>query len=172
MRTPPVDRAILAPGLVCPIPPPAAAGRSAGAAQTIAAQFRGQTFAFQAQLQIAPGEFDFVALDNFGRRALTAKWTGSQLESTKASWLPALIRPADILTDIAIVYGPAKDVAAALSSCGARLSEQGDVRTVSDKSHDVMTVRYGSGTGWNRSATLKSIAFGFTIAIQSVDLGQ
>ncbi|HEX4081049.1 MAG TPA: DUF3261 domain-containing protein [Rhizomicrobium sp.] len=167
-----VDQAILAPGLVCTIPPPAAANQNVSAAQTIVAQFRGQTFAFQAQLQMTPAEFDFVALDNFGRRALTAKWTGSYLVLTRAPWLPALIRAADILTDVAIVYWPESRLASDLSACGARLGENSEFRFVSAQARDVMTVHYGSGEGWNRSATLRNLAFGFTIDIQSVELAQ
>jgi hypothetical protein len=166
------DQAVLGPGLVCTIPSPSAAGGSTNAAQSIVAHFRDQTYAFQVQLQITPGEFDLAALDNLGRRALTVKWNGVHLDFTRAPWLPDLVRPADILTDVAIVYWPEGGVASALSACGARLSGSDGARTLTAHGRELMTVKYEKGDGWNRAAHLRNLALGFGIDVQSVELPQ
>lgn len=165
------DRAILAPGYLCPIPPPAGAGESVSAEQSVVATFRGHTYTFQAELQITPAEFDLVALDGFGRRSLTARWSDRGLDVSRASWLPAVIRPADILAYVAIVYWPANALASSLATCGLRLDNSDRARTVSGDGRQVITVQYGSGKDWNRSATLRNSALGFTIEIQSMPLG-
>jgi hypothetical protein len=166
------NQAVLGPGLACTIPPPAAAGGAVNAAQSIVAHFRDQTYAFQVQLQITPGEFNLVALDNLGRRAMTVKWNGVHLDFTRAPWLPDLLRPADILTDVAIVYWPEDSVASALSACGARLTDTDGMLTLSAHERDLMTVRYEQGRGWSRTAHLRNLAFGFGIDVQSVELAQ
>ena len=84
------------------MPPPT--GSNVSAAQTIVAHFRGQTYSFEAQIQETPDEFDLVALDNLGRRAMSVKWRGGHMDYTRADWLPAAVRPADMLGDIAIAY--------------------------------------------------------------------
>jgi hypothetical protein len=166
------DQAVLEPGLFCTIPRPSAAGGGINAAQSIIAHFRDQTYAFQVQLQITPGEFDLAALDNLGRRAMTVKWNGVHLDFTRAPWLPDLLRPADILTDVAIVYWPEDSVAPALSACGARLTGGDGTRTLSARGRDLMTVHYEQGGGWNRAAHLRNLALGFGIDVQSVELAR
>jgi len=166
------DQAVLGPGLACTIPPPAAAGGTIDAAQFIVAHFHDQTFTFQVQLQITPKQFDLVAIDNVGRRALTANWNGVHLDFTRAQWLPTLVRPADILTDVAIAYWPEGGIASALSACGAHLADTDGVRSVSAQGRNLMTVNYVVGGGWNRAVHLYNLALGFGIDVQSEDLAQ
>jgi hypothetical protein len=164
------DLAVLAPHLTCAIPPPGAAGATVNVTQNIVARFRGQTFSFDAQIQATPEEFDLVALDTLGRRAMSVKWRGGHMDFTRAQWLPIEVRPADILADIAIVYWPTEIVAPALTACGATLTAAANGRIVSVHNRDVIAVTYARGEGWNRAAHVSNKAFDFDIDIQSVEL--
>jgi hypothetical protein len=164
--------AILGPGLSCAIPRPTAALKTANVAQTIVVHVRGQSFYLQAQIQVGPREIDLVALDGLGRRGLTAKWRADgTLNVDRASWLPDIVRPADILTEIAVVFWPTEALAPALSACGITVKETARDRTLSGPKGVLMKVTYKSGTGWTRTARLRNAPFGIDIDIQSNDLG-
>lgn len=166
------NEAMIAPNVVFTIPPPSAVGQSANVAQTIVADFRRQAFSFDAQIQLSPAELDLVALDGFGRRALTVNWKASGIEHTEAPWLPPYVRPADILADIAVVYWPADVLAQSLKRSGAVVREWHRIRTISANKRDLIVVKYGrDGEGWGRSAKLKNLAFGYEIDIQSAEIG-
>ncbi len=168
----PDETATLAPGMTCTIPAPGAGLKDASVAQSIVVHVRGQTYTFQAQIQITADEVDLVALDNLGRRGMTAKWRGGHLAVTREPWLPAFVRPADILTDIAVVFWPVGTVAPQLSACGANLTEVAGGRSVATKGAVLMSVAYEAGSGWNRTAHLHNGAFGFDIDIQSAEIAQ
>lgn len=164
------DTSMLAPHVPFVIPPPQALDENVGVAQQVVAHFRQQSFTFQTQIQITPDELDLAAIDGMGRRALTVTWKPNGLDSQKASWLPPELRPADILAAIAVVYWPEKAVVSALSPSGATLTETGGTRRISAGGRDLIVVKYGDGEGWNRSAALSNLAFGYDIEIQSAEL--
>ena len=164
------NEALLAPDVACAMPPPT--GSNVNAAQTIAAHFRGQTYSFEAQIQETPDEFDLVALDNLGRRAMSVKWRGGHMDYTRADWLPAAVRPADMLGDIAIVFWPTGTIRPALAACGAALIETSNGRVVKVRDRDVIDVTYEHGDGWNRAAHLRNLAFGFSVDVQSAEIEQ
>ena len=166
------DKALIAPGVVFAIPQPASLGQTVNAAQAIVAHFRGQSYAFDTQIQIAPEQLDLVALDGLGRRALTVSWKPSGMTHEQADWLPPFIRPADILADVVIVHWPQKTVAAALAASGATVADAGNVRKISKGGRDLIVVEYGDGDGWNRSAKVQNLAFGYEIDIQSSEMAR
>jgi hypothetical protein len=164
------NEAMIAPNVVFVIPPPADLGQTATVAQTIVAHYRDQSYAFEAQIQIAPKHLELAALDGLGRRALTISWKSGGIEHKQASWLPPFIRPADILADVAIVYWPEKIVASSLAQSGATLSVGNGSRRISMGGREIMVVEYDKGQGWNRNAKLHSLAFGYEIDIQSSEI--
>ncbi|MGD0144009.1 MAG: DUF3261 domain-containing protein [Rhizomicrobium sp.] len=166
----PDNQAVLAPDVACAMPPPSPVGGTVYAAQNIVAHFRGQTYSFEAQIQSAPGEFDLVAMDSLGRRAMSVKWRGGHMDYTRADWLPADVRPADILGDVAIVFWPTDAIAPALAACGALLTAKQDGRIVKIRNREVIDVTYEHGKGWNRAAHLSNLAYGFSIDIQSAEI--
>jgi len=168
----PDNETMLAPGVSCAMPPPSPMGGNVDAAQTIVAHFRGQTFSFEAQIQSTPGEFDLVALDNLGRRAMSMKWRDGQMSYTRADWLPVAVRPADMLGEVAIVFWPTDTVGPALRACGATLTTTSSGRVVTVHHRDVIDVTYANGEGWNRAARLRNLAFGFSVDIQSAEIAQ
>lgn len=172
--TPPTSlgdtQAIIAPEIVFAVPPPAALGQTVNVTQSIVARFKDQSFSFDAQIQITPIELDLAALDGFGRRGLTVTWKPDGIVSQPAPWLPKFIRPADILADIALVYWPRETLAPSLLASGATVVQTNVSRTISAGGHDLIVVEYGSGSGWNRSAKLRNLAFGYEIDIQSAEI--
>lgn len=167
----PDNEATIAPKTTIVVPPPEASNGSATIAQSIVARFRDHTIAFDSQLQIAPGTFDLVALDGFGRRALSVHWRDGKMKFDAAPWLPSAVRPADILAGIAIVYGSQETVAQSVTAAGATLTQTDTRRTVSRDGRNLIVVEYGSGQGWSRPAKLRNLAFGYEIDIQSTEVG-
>jgi Protein of unknown function (DUF3261) len=164
------NQAILARGLTCEIPAPGVAGENISAAQTLTMTHGGKVYTFDAQIQMTSTRTDLVALDGLGRRAMTISWHNGEIESSRASWVPALVRPADVLATLMIVYLARDIVAPALSACGAKLSESGGGRVVSFRGKDVIVVRYGPGDGWTREAHLHNTSLDLHIDIKSVEL--
>jgi hypothetical protein len=162
------DQAIVAPKLVMTIPAPAQAGSNVELAQSIVAHFSGQSFALELRIVIDPEKLYLVAMDGFGRRAMTVTFTrGAPPQIEQADWLPVAFRPADILAAFVIVYWPQDVVAGAMKGDGVTVITQDKQRRVSRDGKDLIVVDYGQGTGWDRSATLKNIAFGYDITVQS-----
>jgi hypothetical protein len=163
------NQAIVAPKTVLTIPPPSAAGRSVDLAQSIVAKFHGRSYALDMQIAIAPDRLDLVAMDGFGRRAMTVTWKDGVPSIQKAEWLPPVFRPADILASFVIAYWPDDVVKAAIADPSVQVSTKDGVRRISRGGKNLITVTYGPGEGWNRSAVLTNEAFGYEIAIQSAE---
>jgi hypothetical protein len=164
------DEAAIAPQITFKIPPPSSVGRSVTATQTVVAKFRGNSFTFQSQIGITANGLELVALDGMGRRALTLTWNASGIDAKPAPWLPPMLRPSDILAGIAMVYWPDDALSATLKNSGATLAIQPGRRTIKTARGDIVVIDYGSGEGWNRSAHLRNVAFGYDLDIQSVEL--
>jgi hypothetical protein len=165
----PANQAIVAPQVNFVLPPPATLGQTVSVAQTIVSRFRGQSFAIDAQVQITPDSLDFVAMDGFGRRALTIAWRGGDPVYQPASWLPPMLRPANILADFVICYWPDAAVAEAIKGSGATLVTINGKRKIMRGTRELIVVEYGPGNGWNRAAKLRNIAFGYEIDVQSAE---
>jgi hypothetical protein len=163
------NQAVVAPKTVLTIPPPSAAGRTVDLAQSIVAKFHGQSYALDMQIAIGADRLDLVAMDGFGRRAMTVAWKDGVHSIEKAEWLPPVFRPADILASFVIAYWPDDVVRAAIKDPAVQVSTKDGVRRISRGGKDLITVTYGPGEGWNRSAVLKNEAFGYEIAIQSAE---
>jgi hypothetical protein len=165
------NQAIVAPKLIFTIPEPASAGRKIDLAQSIVAKFRGQSYVLDMQIAIDKDKLDLVALDGFGRRALTVSWSKNAPAFERAPWLPPVFRPADIVASFVIAYWPDEVVAAALKTPGVSVVTKNGVRRISRSGRDLIVVVYGPGEGWNRSAKLKNLAFGYEIEVQSSEIG-
>jgi hypothetical protein len=163
-------QAMIAPKVIFSVPSPAVLDQTANVTQSIIAHVRGQSFSFDVQIQLTPAELDLAALDGFGRRGLTVAWKANTVTATPAPWLPKFIRPADILADIALVYWPNSALANSLAVTGAVVAESASARRISANGRDVIAIDYGPGEGWNRSAKLRNLAFGYEIDIQSVEI--
>ena len=161
------NQAMVAPKVIFAIPPPSAIGQTVDLVQTLTAHYRKQSYVFDVQIQITPEQLDLVALDGLGRRALTVTWKADKIDYQPAPWLPPILRPADILADFVIVYWPDEVVSSSLKASHAILTTTDRGRKISSGRRDLIVVEYGKGEGWNRSAKLRNLAFGYEIDIQS-----
>jgi hypothetical protein len=162
------DEALISPNTRLKIPSAQALNQTATITQSVVAHYRDATYSFEANIAVTPDSLDLVALDGMGRRALTITWTGNTLRYQPAPWLPPSLRPSNILADLTITYWPDPALRAALGE--ATITTTSQRRTISANGADIVVVEYGAGTGWNRSAHLRNLAFGYSLDIQSVQI--
>jgi hypothetical protein len=163
----PPGESILAPNVVYRVPAPSALFAAATVDQMIVAHFRGQTFSFQARIVASPKRVEFVALDGFGRRALTFSWDGTVLQAAAADWLPPFLRASDVLAAISLAYWPDSAVRNSAEASGSTLITRATSREVQYRGKTIVSIDYGAGTDWSRSAHLINSALGFDVEIAS-----
>lgn len=164
------NEALLAPGIHLTIPHPTKTVDTTNVTQSVVARFGDQTIAFDAHIQIASGELDLVALDSFGRRVMTLRWTADGVTQSASTQMESRLRPADILAGIALVYWPKASLLPATSAARLTLVETARSRTISDASGTLVRIDYEAGRGWNRGAKLTNYRLGYTITIQSTNV--
>lgn len=159
--------ALLAQNLRYTPPDAAALGRSVSVVQMITARYRGEAFAFEAYLSVAPDGLTLVNTDPLGRRALTMSWRDGKLTQELAPWVPGFIRPENILADITITYWPEAAVRAGLS--GGTLTAEPKRRVIAQDGQDIVTVEYDSApeTSWPALARFRNLAFGYDLDLRS-----
>lgn len=162
--------AMIAPAVRFATPGPQALGYQVVAEQMISAHYRGDSFVWEAHIDVSPERLDIVGLDSFGRRAFTMTWRGDSLSYEAASWLPAAIRPGNVLADIAILYWPQTAVQAALAHSGAVATTTATGRSIAAGGTEIVHVDYddAGARDWNGAAHLRNLAFGYRLDIQSV----
>jgi hypothetical protein len=168
---PPAEKGVpIAPGVYFSTPTPAELGYTVNTTQLITARFRGQTYVFQTQVTISPDRLVLIGLDPFGRRALTVTSTASGMTTEAEPWVPAGLRVANILADMAIVYWPEKSVRRGLDPAKATLDATPQSRTITADGREIIRVEYGPSerTGWAMSARYVNIAYGYELDLRSV----
>jgi hypothetical protein len=159
----------IAPGLQFAIPTGRELGYSVDSTQLITAHVRDQTQVFQAYVSATPDKVTVIAFDPFGGRALTVIATDDAIHTEVAPIVPAVLRPGNILADIAIVYWPATAVRRGLAGTSATLYDDDRERTIIDNGHEVVNVTYDTPheNTWTKAAHLHNIAFGYELDLQS-----
>ena len=159
----------IAPRLAFRLPTPASLGYRVSAHQLITGHFGGETYVFETEIAISPAAVDLVGLDAFGRRALTLRWSGSVLDATSAPWLPATIRPANSLADLALTSWPEPALADALAGSDAELVAAPMRRAVRHDGGEIIVIDYdGAGARrWNGRIRYRNLGFGYDLEIQS-----
>jgi hypothetical protein len=159
----------IAPGLELAIPTGRDLGYSIEATQLITAHFRNQVQVFQAYITVTPDKITVVALDPFGDRAMTIIATDDGIHAEVAPIVPSVLRPGNILADIAIVYWPTDAIKRALADTPAIVSDDAKERTISIDGREVVHVSYCAphGNSWTKCARLRNIAFGYELELQS-----
>ena len=99
-------------------------GYSIEATQLITAHVRDQVQVFQAYVSVTPDKITMIALDPFGGRALTVTATDDGIHTEVAPIVPAVLRPGNILADLAIVYWPASAIRRGLAGTSASLYDE------------------------------------------------
>ncbi len=159
----------IAPGLDLAIPSGRELGYSIETTQLITAHFRDQVQVFQAYISATPEKITVIALDPFGGRAMTIIATDDAIHTEVSPIVPAVLRPGNILADIAIVYWPASAVRRGLAGTSASLYDDNSERTISVDGREVVHVIYNSPheNTWTKVAHLRNIAYGYALDLQS-----
>jgi hypothetical protein len=162
--------AMIAPTVRFVTPGPQALGDRVTAEQLVSAQYRGDSFVWEAHIDVSPQKMEIVGLDGFGRRAFTMAWRGDALSYEAASWLPAAIKPGNVLADIALIYWPQVAVEAALAGSGAIVATTASGRSITLRGSEIVRVDYDDADAhaWNGTAHLRNLVFGYRLDIQSV----
>ncbi len=159
----------IAPGLQFAIPTGRELGYSIETTQLITAHVRDQVQVFQAYVGVTPDKITIVAFDPFGGRALTVAATDDGIHTEVPSMVPAVLRPGNILADLAIVYWPAAAVRRGLAGSSATLYDSTSERTITDNGREIVHVSYGGPheNTWTKVAHLRNFAFGYGLDLQS-----
>jgi hypothetical protein len=159
----------IAPGLQFAMPTGRELGYSIETAQLITAHVRDQVQVFQAYVSVTPDKITIIALDPFGGRALTVTATDDAIHTDAAPIVPAVLRPGNILADLAIVYWPASAVRRGLAGTSARLYDDKRKRTITDNGREVVHVSYQGPheNTWTNVAHLRNIAYGYELDLRS-----
>lgn len=160
---------VISPGLEFAIPPGHQLGYSVDANQLIIAHFRDKVEVFQAYVSVSPEKVIFVAFDPSGGRAMTINSNNDGIYSQAAPIVPSVLRPENILADIAIVYWPAPAVKRGLAGSGASFFDNSSQRTIEFGGRRVVQVDYGGphDNAWPKVAHLRNIEYGYQLDLQS-----
>src|ERR1700683_2500496 len=159
----------IAPGLQFAIPTGRELGYSVDSTQLITAHVRDQIQVFQAYVSATPDKVTIIAFDPFGGRALTVIATDDAIHTEVAPIVPAVLRPGNILADLAIVYWPASAGRRGLAGTFAALYDDDRERSITDNGREVVHVTYDTPheNTWTKAAHLRNIAFGYELDVQS-----
>jgi len=163
------DVAFIAPGVQFVTPGPEELGYRINAVQLVIARYGAEQFVFEGHISAAPDRLTLVALDAFGRRALTATRSRDEVVFEPADWLPSSLRAANILADMAIVYWPEEAIRRALVGTAATLETHAGERRIVVGGNELIRVSYetGAGSPWTGVAHYRNAAFGYDLDLRS-----
>jgi hypothetical protein len=168
---PPPGQVTIAPGIVLSLPSPAALQREVEAQQLVTAHYGDSTFVFEARISVTPSRMLVVATDTLGRRAMTMTWTGAVLRSELAPWVPAELRPQNVLADIVLQHWPIGAVRAALGPPAMLQTPHRSERLVTLDGRAMIRLRRltGAPDSWSGHWTYHHLAWGYSLDIRSVE---
>jgi hypothetical protein len=167
---PPTQQVMIAPGLSLVLPAPADLGRSLNATQLVTAQYGAQTIVFEGHISVTPERFLLIVIDSFGRRALTVAWTGSYLTAVPAPFLPASLRPENMLADLVLLYWPEDAVRRSLRGAGSAITSDGHARSISLAGREVIHIDFkdlGAQDPWVAHLHYRNLAWAYEFEIWS-----
>ena len=159
----------IAPALDLVLPRPSDLGRSLDATQLVQAHYGDQTMVFEGHVSVTPERVLLVVVDPLGRRALSVTWTDAGVSYDAAPWLPATVRPENMLADIVVLYWPEAIVRQAL--VGGSLVATPGTRSILVAGHEVIHADYQPATvgeTWAGHAHYGNLPWGYDLDIQSV----
>lgn len=123
---------------------------------------------FIARIAINADRVKITVLDDLGRRALDIDWTENALDITTADWVSGMVDGRRLLADMVMTYWPVDVVRSALGT-DLSISETGNKRMIkTQKDGDIfMQINRPDGDPWQGQATLRNLALGYDLAINS-----
>jgi hypothetical protein len=125
---------------------------------------------FEVNLSVTPERLLLAGVDPLGRQALTLRWAPGRLVVQAAAFLPAALRPENMLADIMLLYWPEAPVREGLAASGATLASGPRWRAVRVGPDEVIRIDYASDTPWNGALRHRNLAWGYGLEVQSVDV--
>ena len=160
----------IAPNVSLFMPSPADLGHSVEATQLVTAHYGDQTFAFEAHINATPERFLLIGLDLMGRKLMTIDWTKDKISYATAPWVPAQLRPENILADIVLLYWPDSVVKTALAKSSGKLVTASGVRTIMSGNKQIWQATYESkpkDDPWSGQLHYHNLAWGYDFTVQS-----
>lgn len=105
---------------------------------------------------------------------MTITWTNMSITMETAPWMPAAIRPENILADMVLLYWPAEVLRRALDASGATVSDTADRRTIVHDGHEVIVADYrpsDPSRRWSGSQRFQNLAWGYELEIRTAEAG-
>ncbi|WP_336083934.1 DUF3261 domain-containing protein [Thalassospira sp. CH_XMU1448-2] len=123
---------------------------------------------FIARIAINADRVKITVLDDLGRRALDIDWTENALDITTADWVSGMVDGRRLLADMVMTYWPVDVVRSALGT-DLSISETGNKRMIKTQNDgDIfMQINRPDGDPWQGQATLRNLALGYDLAINS-----
>ena len=169
---PVADKVQVAPTLTLVMPRPVDLGRTFEVSQLVTAQYGDQTYVFEGHLSAKPDRFLMIGLDTTGRRALTITWTDSGISYEAAPWVPAKLRPENILADMVLLYFPDAVIGKALAGSGGTVTTSASQRVIEADGKEAITADYQpavSGDPWSGHQHYRNLAWGYELDIQTAE---
>ena len=161
----------ISPDLTLTLPRPGDLSQSLEASQLVTARYGAQSFAFEGHISATPERFLMIGLDSLGRRTMTITWTESAITYEAASWLPAQLRPENILADMVLLYWPELSVRSALAPSGGAVTVSPGRRIISRNDQPVVVIEYEAGddgSSWSGRLRYRNLAFNYEMDVQSI----
>lgn len=167
-NAPPEGQVVLSPQAHFTLPGYHYTGASTQVEQWLVATYQDQKFLLQAHLQLARDHLLLIGMDALGRRAFTLRWDATGTHYDAADWVPAALKPENILGDLFLIYWPAPDVRHAISPTAGALRTAAQTRELRWGDSPVVSIAYTPrATGWNGQAHYRNLVWGYQLDIQS-----
>ncbi len=140
--------------------------------QLVVAKYRDQSIAFEGHVIATPERVFIVATDTLGRKAMSITWTDESLTWDVASWVPAQLRPENVVGDFALMFWPEQAVGQSLSGTSATLKTGPGFRAIALAEKEIVRIDYAAANSddpWMNHLTYANRAFGYELDIQSVE---
>lgn len=170
--SPAVSKVSIAPHLTMTMPRPGDLGRSFEVAQLVTAHYGDKTYVFEGHLSARPDRFLMIGLDTTGRRAMTISWTDAGITYEAAPWVPAQLRPENILADMVLLYFPDPVISRALADSGGTVATTPTRRSIIADGKEVVTADYQPtvpGDPWSGRQHYHNLAWGYDLDIQTAE---
>jgi len=123
-------------------------------------------------LEINGQKFEFLAFDQFGRRALKLRWDNAGVHSQRADWLPIALRGEDVLGYIFLAFSDEDKLQKYIEPQGFVIVSEKRFREISANGQKIIRIEYEGSTGqnWPNQVSVRNFPYKLELKIQSVEV--